>query len=186
MADNSFHYQTSVNSEDNNSLVNTMNEFDNIYKNPTTIENNSLSGNSLTNNSTINELNNELIENELPYIYKDKIPYLKIKDENNLINGEKIENYINFKSNSKFDDNSYDICEKCGKNNNHFFCEKCLKNICSCCTSECKNSNHKLIEFQKIQKEIRHYIKDIRKTISEYFIEPEKNKIIVEEEETIY
>ena len=191
MVDNSFQkeyiYQNTSNSEDKNSLVNTLKEFEKIYKNPSTIENNSLSDNSLTNNSTINNLNNELKENESPYIYKDKIPEIKIKDENNLINGEKIENYINFNSNSEFNDNIYNICEKCGKNNNHFFCENCLKNICNICTNECQNNNHKLMQFQKIKKEINHYIKDINRTISEYFIEPEKNEMIFEqEEETIY
>ena len=180
MFDNSFQkqylYENISNNEDKYSLVNTMKEYEKIYKIPSTINNKSLSQNSTDKNSTIIVLNNELKEKKSPYMDKNIIPEIKIKDESNLTNGEKIETYIKYRFNPYFDDNIYNNCEKCRKNDNNFFCEKCLKNLCKNCSKICQNNKHKLIDLQKRQKEIKNYRKDINRIISEYFIEPEKKE----------
>ena len=70
MFDNSFQkqylYENISNNEDKYSLVNTMKEYEKIYKIPSTINNKSLSQNSTDKNSTIIVLNNELKEKKSP------------------------------------------------------------------------------------------------------------------------
>ena len=74
-------------------------------------------------NNTISDLKNEIKENIFPYLNKDKIPEIKIKDENYFESGGKIENYL--KTSIKFIDNIYNICEKCNKINNCFYYLSC-------------------------------------------------------------
>jgi len=74
-------------------------------------------------NNTIRNLKNEIKENIFPYLNKDKIPEIKIKDENYFESGGKIENYL--KTSINFIDNIYNICEKCNKINNCFYYLSC-------------------------------------------------------------
>ena len=72
-------------------------------------------------NNTIGNLKNEIKENIFPYLNNDKIPEIKIKDENYFESGDKIENYLKTPINKNFNDNIYNICEKCNEYNNCFF-----------------------------------------------------------------
>ena len=85
-------------------------------------------------NNTISNLKNEIKENIFPYLNKDKIPEIKIKDENFFESRDKIENYLKTSINKNFSDNIYNICEKCNKNNNCFYCLSCKLNLCDNCS----------------------------------------------------
>ena len=165
-------------------LAEEMNELGNYDPIPSTI-NNAVNQNSTLNNSTIMNLNNELKEKKSPYQYKDKIPEISIRDENKLANGENIETYINCAFNPNFDDNIYNICENCRKNNNYFFCEKCSKNLCIICSSNC-DKEHKNKLKKLMQDEIESYKSKIEKIINEYFIKPKKKEENYEKEQKSY
>ena len=115
-------------------------------------------------------------ENIFPYLNKDKIPEIKIKDENYFESGDKIENYLKTPINKNFNDNKYNICEKCNKNNNCFYCLACKLNLCDNCSANCKNNRDKLKEFQKLKDEIEYYKKEIKRIIIKNFIETEKKE----------
>ena len=159
MSDNSFEEEFKKNED--NSLINAINDISCSTNINTT---NQIPTNQ---NSTVNNLNKEIKYNKIPYLNKDKIPEIKIKDENYLYFGQKIEDYI--KSLTNFDDNIYNICNKCKINVNKYFCEKCLNNFCDICYLECKNKEHKLIDLEIKQKEIDNYVKRIKKIIADYF-----------------
>ena len=93
-------------------------------------------------NNTIRNLKNEMKENIFPYLNKDKIPKIKIKDENYFESGDKIENYLKTPINKNFNDNIYNICEKCNKNNNCFYCLSCKLNLCEICAKLKVHENH--------------------------------------------
>ena len=137
-------------------------------------------------NNTISDLKNEIKENIFPYLNKDKIPEIKIKDENYFESGDKIENYLKTPINKNFNDNKKNICEKCNKNNNCFYCLSCNINLCDICSEKCKNNWDKLIEFQKLKDEIEYCKKEIKRIIKENFIEPEKKEINGEKEQKSY
>ena len=65
-------------------------------------------------NNTISDLKNEMKENIFPYLNKDKIPEIKIKDENYFESGYKIENYLKT-CNINFIDDIYNKYERCNK-----------------------------------------------------------------------
>lgn len=90
--------------------------------------------------TTMIEIYKKIEGNFTPYPNKDEIPILKIKNEDFLISGEKITSHIyeQFKNDDKFNK-----CKICKKNDNTFFCEICKKNICERCSNEnsCENEN---------------------------------------------
>ena len=174
------------NEEEENVLLNTIKILDeeckndilspiNSYENPT----------STNNNNTINSLNKKIKENNLPYLNKNKIKEIRIKDENHLDSDKKIEDYLKTPINNNFNDNIYNICEKCMKNNN-IFCRNCKKNLCNNCSKDCKNDFHKLIELKTLDEEINYYRKEIKKIKKEYFIDKEKKENNGEKEPKIY
>ena len=132
------------------------------------------------NTNSIKDLKDQIKENTLPYQDKDKIPEIKLKDENYLESGDKIETYIknpiNNPLNNVFIDSSYNICEGCKENNNYIFCKKCQKNLCDNCSKDCETDLHDYIELQKLKNECEYYSKDIMRIISEYFIKPEEKE----------
>ena len=150
---------------------------------PSTI--NKISQTSKTNN-TISNLKNEMKENIFPYLNKDKIPEIKIKDENYFESGDKIENYLKTPINKNFNDNIYNICERCNKNNNCFYCLSCNINFCDICSENCKNNWDELIVLQKLKDEIEYCKKEIKRIIKENFIEPEKKETNGEKEQKSY
>ena len=170
--------------EEINSLAKSMNEIEDNNLIPSTI-NNEVNQNLIFNNSTIRNLIDEFKENKSLYLYKDKIPEIRIKDEYELVNGEKIEIYINCPFNPNFDDSIYNICEKCRKNNNYFFCENCSINLCNICSEDCnKKHQNKLIKL--IPDKIETYKREIKKIIEQYLIEPEKKEVNAEKGQKSY
>ena len=157
--------------EENNDLVNTIKILDKESQNdnPSTI-NNKENQTSTINNDIIN-LNKEIKENYFPYLNKDKIPEIIIKDENYLDSDINIKDYLPNPINNNFNDNIYNICEKCLKNDNNFFCKGCKKNLCNNCSKDCENEFHELIELNKLNNEIEYYKKEIKRIKEEYFIE---------------
>ena len=162
---NSYHINDDE-EEKNNVLINTMNILEKEFKNdnPSTINNQE--NQTSTNNDTIINLNKAIKENNLPYLDKDKNPEINIKDENYLEPDIKIEDYLN-----NFNDNIYNICEKCMKNDNNVFCKYCKKNLCNNCFKDCKKDFHEVIELQKLNDEIEYYKKEIKRIKEEHFIE---------------
>ena len=156
----------------NNSFVKRVKELENDNQIPSTI-NNEMSQNTTLNNSIIMNINYKLNENIFMYLYNDKIPEIRIKDENKLINEGKIENietYIKCIFNPNFDDGNYNICENCRKNNNCFFCKKSYKNLCDTCSKYCKKKHkNKLTKLNPYK--IEFYKKEIKKIIEKHFIE---------------
>ena len=77
------------------------------------------------NTNSIKDLKDQIKENTLPYQDKDKIPEIKLKDENYLESGDTIETYLMTPNNNPlggvFIDSSYNICEGCKENNNYIF-----------------------------------------------------------------
>ena len=177
---NSYHINDDE-EEKNNVLINTMNILEKEFKNdnPSTINNQE--NQTSTNNDTIINLNKAIKENNLPYLDKDKNPEINIKDENYLEPDIKIEDYLN-----NFNDNIYNICEKCMKNDNNVFCKYCKKNLCNNCFKDCKKDFHEEIELQKLNDEIEYYKKEIKRIKKEYFIDPEKKENIGEKEPRSY
>ena len=173
-------YPNSLNNEENNEFAKHLNELSENYSVPDTIC--LINQISTINNSTINNLKNEIRENIFPYLNKDTIPEIKIKDENYFLSGDKIESYINTPYNINFNDNKYNICDKCRKIDNYYFCKNCQKNFCINCSEDCFFCIHKLLKLQIIQDEIKYYRRDIMRIINEYFIEPEKKEKIYEKE----
>ena len=132
------------NDEDENTLVKIMKEIE---------EDENINGSGIKNQKKENStLKNSLIDlyDEL----RDKIPKIRIKNENLLFN----ENII---------------CEKCLKNNHYFFCEKCSINLCNICSKDCKEKHqNKLINLKE---KIEYYKREIHKIIKEYFSDNIKN-----------
>ena len=83
-------------------------------------------------NNTIRNFKNEIKEDIFPYLNKDKIPEIKIKDENCFESGGEIENYLKTNISKNFIE--YNICERCNKNNNCFYCLSCKLNLCDNCS----------------------------------------------------
>ena len=108
-------------------------------------------GNSVTNNNSIIKYI-DMIENKFtPYPNSDEIPVLKIKNEDFLVRGERIESLIheNFP-----DDDRFNRCKNCKEKKNKFFCENCEKNICENCSKNCQKNRHKLDELGDLKKEV--------------------------------
>ena len=89
--------QDNINDEENNEFVKTLNE---ISENdpPSTI--NQINQTSTINNTIFNVLKEEFKANSFPYLNKEKIPKIKIKDENYFEYGGKIEDYLKTPINS--------------------------------------------------------------------------------------
>ena len=156
--------------EETNNLAKSLEEMPNLDP-PSTINKISQTLNQTsTINNTISDLKNEIKENIFPYLNKDKIPEIKIKDENYFESGDKIENYLKTPINKNFIDNIYNICERCNKNNNCFYCLSCKLNLCDNCSENCKNNWDELIVLQKSKDEIEYYKKEIKRIIKENFI----------------
>ena len=164
-------YRKEIEKEESNPLVKTMNEIESNNQTPSTIH--KINQNSTK--SSVEDVYNLLKDKRSPYQYKDKIPEIKIKDEYELENGEKIETYINCPFDPNFDDNIYNICEKCGENNNYSFCKKCSKNRCNICSEDC-NKKHQYELIKLIPDEIKFYKEEIERIIKEYIIEPKKKE----------
>ena len=128
-------------------------------------------GNSVTNNNTIIKYI-DMIENKFtPYPNSDEIPVLKIKNEDFLVRGERIESLIheNFP-----DDDRFNRCKNCGEKKNKFFCKNCEKNICENCSKNCQKDRHKLdklgdlkIEVDIKKRQIKEFLSKLRKDSGE-------------------
>ena len=105
-----------------------------------------------------------------PYLTKDHIPEIKIKDKNKIICDEKeyeIKDYIkkiNNSSNNFHDDIIiYNHCEKCKKDLNEYFCKNCYLNLCDKCHEKCNVENHDFINLNEMkEKSDSFYIKKIK------------------------
>lgn len=99
-------------------------------------------------NATIEDIYKYVKENCSVYPAQDEIPLIKIKNEDFLVSGEKIQIY------KKFDDRKFNKCKNSNcENNNAYYCEFCKKNICENCSKNCANNKHILIDLKKISKE---------------------------------
>ena len=87
---------------------------------------------------TIKKEVDKLNDNKIPYPDDEEIPLIKIKNENYFEDDQDIDNYIN--SLVEFDDNKFNICSQCNKEN-HFFCKYCQKHFCNKCSKECDSKN---------------------------------------------
>ena len=101
------------NTNKNNTLANNMSELSEF--NPPSIINKI---SSTLQTDTIKKEVDKLNDNKIPYPKADEIPLIKIKNENYLENDQDIGNYMN--SLVEFDDNKFNICSQCNKEN-HFF-----------------------------------------------------------------
>ena len=125
-----------------------------------------------------------LNNNKIPYPNADEIPLIKIKNENYLENDQDIGNYIN--SLVEFDDNKFNICSQCNKEN-HFFCKYCQKHFCNKCSKECDSKMHTLIKLNELCKEIEEDKNKIKLIKSKYILYKEKqNNDGIEKEDKNY
>ena len=101
----------------------------------------------------INNKENEIIQENViknPYLKKDDVPIIEIKNKNEMINNgklckiDKYLNEINKATNGFLDDSIYNYCKECRKNMNRYFCKDCNKNLCEKCYKEfkCFENNH--------------------------------------------
>ena len=198
MEDNSYYSEKGIesllNDEDNkaqnNSLANNMgvlselNPPSSINKMASTLQEGTL-------NKNINMLN----DNKIPYPDNEEIPLIKIKNENyleidsgssntrfgsesNFENGQDIGNYI--KSLVKFDDNKFNICTQCKKEQNYIFCMYCQNNFCAKCAFECLGKYHTFIKLEELSKDIEEDKLSIKLIKSKYIYYLKKNKIMME------
>ena len=163
------------NSEENNEFVKTLNEMSENDP-PSTI--NQISQTSTINNTIFNIMKSELKSNSFPYLNKEKIPEIIIKDENYFEYGGKIEDYLKTPININFIDNIYNLCEICKINNNELYCESCNINYCKKCSKK-HHTGPGIINFHELKDETEYYRNDIIRIIKEYLIEPEKRKQMV-------
>ena len=151
------------------------NEMNNNYKEniPSTIHQPTNQETSQTNTTTM-EFQECLKDKKSPYPYVDKIPEIKIKNENYFESWESIENYL--KSLNKIDDikdAKFSTCEECNVGKNNYFCnnKECHRgNMCNNCYKDCESKGHELINLIEMKKVIDNYIEKIRKIISVNFI----------------
>lgn len=106
---------------------------------------------------------------------KDSIYLIKIKDENYLESGMKIENYLNFISN--INDENFSKCEKCKIDKNSYYCSICKKNFCVGCRLICKNKMHIIKELNSLKNDVDNYKKYIQLFISKFYIEVSQKQI---------
>ena len=116
--------------------------------------------------TTIMDLQESLKDKKSPYPDVDKIPEIKIENENYFESGESIENYL--KSLNKFDDKKdakFSTCEKCNGKNNYFCKNKeCHRgHMCNNCYKDCKSKGHELINLIEMKEVIDNYIEKIEK-----------------------
>ena len=97
---------------------------------------------------------------------------IKSLNDNHFENGDYIENY----KLTKFDDNKFNICRQCKKEENKFFCKDCEQNICVICYNNCKSKNHTLIDLEKCLEEVKENINNINIYISKYFLLPKEKE----------
>ena len=122
----------------------------------------------------IQEIRNAMKSVKIIYPNKDDITLIKIKDDNFLESGERIDDYI-FKL-ENFDDNKFNTCSICRIHLNKYFCKDCNKNICDICKEAFMQSNHILIDLSKELDQISNYINNIRTIIEKCYIEPKNKK----------
>ena len=142
------------NSEQNYSLQRNMESIS--MKNPTLSDIPTVMITSTSGLYTIEDIRNALKIIKVAYPDKDEIPLIKIKDENILESGEKIEKYI-FNL-SKFDDSKFDKCGLCKNLPNNYFCTNCNKNLCVECSKKCMLNEHILNNLNEFSTNISNYI----------------------------
>ena len=170
------------NKDQNNTLANNMSELSKLNS-PSTINNIASSLQTSTLKKNINILN----DNKIPYPNSDKIPLIKIKYENYLeidydfLNtrfgseiGKGIDIYM--KSLVKFDDNKFNICSQCKKEQNYIFCMYCQNNFCAKCAFECLRKYHTFIKLEELSKDIEEDKISIKLIKSKYILSKEKQK----------
>ena len=122
-------------------------------------------------NELVKNKENEIYrENEFknPYLKKDDVPIIEIKDINEMIYNEKIkykiDKYLNEiinTTNDFLDDSIYNFCKECRKNMNKYFCGDCNKNLCEKCCKQlkCFENDHATWDLNNILK--KNYDKNI-------------------------
>ena len=168
------------NKDQNNTLANNMSELSKLNS-PSTINNIA----STLQTSTLKKNINILNDNKIPYPNSDKIPLIKIKYENyleidyNFSNdrfgseiGKGIDIYM--KSLVKFDDNKFNICSQCKKEQNYIFCMYCQNNFCAKCAFECLGKYHTFIKLEELSKDIEEDKLSIKLIKSKYILSKEK------------
>ena len=164
MYDNNYHQ--------NNSLLKDMDIFSSENKTLSNITKNFITSNS--NMNTLEELKKAMKNVKIIYPNNEDIPLIKIKNENLLESGEKIEKYIN--ELYLFDDSKFDKCSICKEKLNIFFCDNCKRNMCDICYKNCIYKNHNLINLSNELNKIVKIIIDIKKIIYDCLIKYKENK----------
>ena len=147
-------------SSQNNTLLNDLNNYSEESLKLSSIKEIKSDG-TIFNTSSISFIKNCFEENIIPYPNKDEIILIKIKDDNYLETGQNIENYITNIDN--FNDDKFNKCKICQKDDNIYFCINCNKNICDSCYKICLSKYHNLFDLKDKLKEIEIDIKTIRK-----------------------
>ena len=109
----------------------------------------------------------ELKENKPKIQNLDKIQLVKIKDENYLESGIKIETFLN--SISDINDEKFIKCEECKIVENNFFCSICERHFCKDCCVICKYKKHIVKDLNYWKIEIENYKKNINILINKFF-----------------
>ena len=181
------------NKDQNNTLANNMSELSKLNP-PSTINNIA----STLQTSTLKKNINILNDNKIPYPNSDKIPLIKIKYENyleidydfsNTIFDSEIGKGIDIymKSLVKFDDNKFNICSQCKKEQNYIFCMYCQNNFCAKCAFECLRKYHTFIKLEELSKDIEEDKISIKLIKSKYILSKEKqNNDRIEKENKNY
>ena len=148
---------------DINNMANQTKDLSTIKKASNTTENVSLKN---TDNILDKGLKNNRLK-KLPYPdYVDEVPEIKIRDEDNLVSGEKIQLY------DRYTDQKFNICKTCSKNENFYYCRICNKNFCKKCI--CKCDKQQLIDLEEMKKEAEKKKQDIKNIMIKYNVIPKE------------
>ena len=148
---------------DINNMANQTKDLSTIKKVSNTTENVSLKN---TDNILDKDLKNNRLK-KLPYPdYVNEVPEIKIRDEDNLVSGEKIQLY------DRYTDQKFNICKTCSKNENFYYCRICNKNFCKKCI--CKCDKQQLIDLEEMKKEAEKKKQDIKNIMIKYNVIPKE------------
>ena len=107
--------------------------------------------------SEIGSLCEDLVNVKVSNQNKDLKQLIKIKDENYLESGIKIETFLN--SISDINDDKFQKCELCKINGNIFFCSICNKHFCENCYIICQKNMHIIKDLNSLKINVENYKK---------------------------